>query len=694
MKIIEINIKGYGPVVEFSFHPEQMTCIYGVNESGKTAIVEVLAYALFKRTIAHLRYNKPKSIHIVVDDHGRKVTLPSRKSAQSLPTSDIADLLYVHASQTPLYSDGTKDRFWDGLKTVLSGMEAGITYAKLDEKIFTSVGLQPKKEQWKQEKQEQIDHDIARKKALSDYISKISDIEQIQTKRQYLEKEKSMVEKECAAIDAWIKYKKYKELSRLYDTYREKATQLQNYERYKPELLEHWQELDLKKKTHLKDDAKLQAIDQEIVELGREKMDLQRKQDFIEAWEMKTSIVAGDHPRKRTRTLIPYIITAVVALAFVLSLFTAIPTIAALIALVLSTGVSGFYLYRTRISHRQDMRHSQIMEKAKRIFPDIATIADLNAAIKYTQEEMIRVATLLVEKNETKKHLADKESSIHIERELAEVRNKTGLAELQDFKNKINKKKNLEAERNELYGKIFGFLGEKNESSWERMIEKLKESAPSETPDVAKETNLRKSLVDLDKQLQTLDKQISVFKEVQKTTYGIDDPRSAFIEYDRLKKKLSEYDMEKKAALTAREIFKDMSMEQDDYIHDVISGSHSLTEYFKIITDNYDTVTIKNNDFVVSDEHGHEYQIDALSSGTKDQLLICFRLAALTKAYPRGVFIILDDAFIFADWPRRKKLMELLKAFIQDGNQVIYFTSDDHTRDLFAEYGAQIKDLS
>jgi len=224
-------------------------------------------------------------------------------------------------------------------------------------------------------------------------------------------------------------------------------------------------------------------------------------------------------------------------------------------------------------------------------------MADLFTAIEQTKNEMIRISTQLTEKHEIKKHLADKRSGADIEQNIAEIRNKTGLADLQDFKAKMEKKKKLEAEQSELFGKIFGILGEKNVNRWERLIEGMKVAAPKEAPDITKETDMREHLVQLDKQIQDLDKQISVFTEIQKTTYGIDDPRSAFIELDRLEKKLRGYELEKNAALAAREIFSKMSAEQDNYLQEVISGSRSLSEYFNIITDRYESVMINNKDF-------------------------------------------------------------------------------------------------
>lgn len=693
MKITEIVIKEYGPVHEFMLKPGPQTCIYGYNESGKTAIVEVLTHVLFKRSATHLRYPKPTNVHITIEDHGRHVTLPSKKCSLTLPSIDIASLLYVHASQSSIFSDGTEDRFWDGLKAVLSGMESGITYAKLDEKIFTNVGLQPKKEEWKQEKQEQIDNDRTRKDALGEYIAKIAEIEHVQAERQRLETERTRVQADCAAIESWKKHKKYEGVSRLYATYRAKITDLQNYDRYKAGYATRWQELELTKRSQAKDRTKLNSIEQEIVELEKSKMDLQRKQDFIDAWNITPGIDSLDRPMKPVVMIIPLVSTAVMALLFVLSFVTPIPTLIAAAALAISLGISGLIIYRRSTVRRQNARQARILSKAEQIFPGVATVSDLVSMIEQTRHEMIRVATLLTEKKEIKKHLSNNDPEAMIDPEIADIRDKTGLAELQDLRQKLEEKQLLEAQRNELYGKIYGILGEKNDSAWERMIQNLKTPAPAEESDVSREHELHERRETLEKRIHNLDKQISIFTEIQKATYRINDPRSAFIEYDRLAKKLKEYELEKKAAITARQIFADMSMEQDDYIHDVISGDNSLSEYFEIITGHYDTVSIKDKDFVVQDTQGHEYPIDSLSSGTRDQLLLCFRFAALSKAYPEGIFLILDDAFIFADWPRRNKMMDLISAFARRGNQILYFTSDNHTRDLFREYGAPITSL-
>jgi uncharacterized protein YhaN len=145
--------------------------------------------------------------------------------------------------------------------------------------------------------------------------------------------------------------------------------------------------------------------------------------------------------------------------------------------------------------------------------------------------------------------------------------------------------------------------------------------------------------------------------------------------------------------LKAREILKSMSSELDEFIGVILHGKDSLSDFIGAITERYQKVLVENENFIVEDRSGARYALDDLSSGTKDQLLLCFRMAALRKVYPKGTFMILDDAFIFADWQRRERLARLVRDFVERGNQVLYLTSDDHTRDLFAEYGAKVVSL-
>ena len=152
-------------------------------------------------------------------------------------------------------------------------------------------------------------------------------------------------------------------------------------------------------------------------------------------------------------------------------------------------------------------------------------------------------------------------------------------------------------------------------------------------------------------------------------------------------------DENKNLSLAARNILRDMSGELDEFIGGIMEGDSGLNAYFKTVTGRYPTVVLEKKNFVVIDGTDNKYAIENLSSGTQDQLLFCFRLAAVSKVYPDGAFMILDDAFIFADWERRQRLASLVRGFVEQGNQIMYFTSDDHTRDMFSACGARVTSL-
>jgi hypothetical protein len=690
MKIKKIDIHGYGPIKDLIIEPADLECIFGLNETGKTALIEVLIYVLFKKTIAALRYDKPKDIAIMIAEKDISYTLPAKKTPLPLPPVDIAPLLYVQASKSAVYDESNNEKFWDRLKTMFTSLDQGITFARLDAKIFEAVKIQPKKLDWEKDKYQYIEQKKKRAQDLGKCIKEIGTIEKQQDEIQRLKNKQEHVSQQIEEIENYKKFMVYKELSSLYEEYTADKNDIKDYERYKDDYLVKWQELDARLKTSKDDECQLDEVKKDIVELEKDMMELRRKEDFITAEGLKELCTAEREKIKNPPIVYPLLLLAASLILAVLSLFTRIPQLPAFIVFLICAGIFLFCLHRKRRARKTAEEKHRWLQKAKRIYPDITDLKELTEQIAATDKLKIEKTTLLNEKKKIENRLSKSRSTQDIEKELSALRSKTGLAEIGDLKKKIEEKKEIENRLNKTSGKIYGVLSEKNDAKWERAIEKMRVRTPDKEPDLARESDLNDDLRRTNETLNKLQQHIEVFNKTLQTSFQITDHRDAFVEYDKINKELKTYELEKKAARTARDILKSMSRELDAYIEDIIKGDSSVTEYFKMVTDRYTEVLIKDKNFAVMDANGQVFDVGALSSGTQDQLLLCFRIAALKKLYPDGCFLLLDDAFIFADWHRRTKLVQLIRKFIDHGNQVIYLTSDDHTRDLLHTSGARI----
>ena len=101
----------------------------------------------------------------------------------------------------------------------------------------------------------------------------------------------------------------------------------------------------------------------------------------------------------------------------------------------------------------------------------------------------------------------------------------------------------------------------------------------------------------------------------------------------------------------------------------------SYDKYFKLLTDlDCDDYHIDANGVLTVKEQGMQRQVSSFSSGYKDMMGICLRLAFIDVMYPdEKPIVILDDPFINLDKEKVNKGRELLKKLSEE-YQVIYLT--------------------
>ncbi len=118
--------------------------------------------------------------------------------------------------------------------------------------------------------------------------------------------------------------------------------------------------------------------------------------------------------------------------------------------------------------------------------------------------------------------------------------------------------------------------------------------------------------------------------------------------------------------------------------------SKKVLEPLYEITNRYDGLSLDGENLVVNDAF-NSFHLEELSSGAQEQVLLALRMGFSRMLLGQDkLFLILDDAFQYSDWQRRKLLVEKAVNLAQDGWQILYFTMDDNIRELFNDVGKRL----
>jgi uncharacterized protein YhaN len=96
----------------------------------------------------------------------------------------------------------------------------------------------------------------------------------------------------------------------------------------------------------------------------------------------------------------------------------------------------------------------------------------------------------------------------------------------------------------------------------------------------------------------------------------------------------------------------------------------------------------------VDDDSGRSLSLDALSRGTKEQLLLAVRLAVIGDLAYKGIKLplLLDDILVNFDERRTEAAAQLLLDWANQGqgHQILFFTCHPHLARLFESRGVEL----
>jgi hypothetical protein len=109
------------------------------------------------------------------------------------------------------------------------------------------------------------------------------------------------------------------------------------------------------------------------------------------------------------------------------------------------------------------------------------------------------------------------------------------------------------------------------------------------------------------------------------------------------------------------------------------------------VTGKYKMLFMNGERLMVSDDY-RDFCLSDLSTGAREQVMLALRIGFASKVLKQDtLFLILDDAFQHSDWDKRKILVNKLADIAASGWQIIYFSMDNHIRELFDKAGAGFK---
>lgn len=134
------------------------------------------------------------------------------------------------------------------------------------------------------------------------------------------------------------------------------------------------------------------------------------------------------------------------------------------------------------------------------------------------------------------------------------------------------------------------------------------------------------------------------------------------------------------------QVLETMRKGEDGQIQEGLN-SKTVLDALQKTTGRYSGLHLDGDTLLVSDPY-REYPLADLSTGAQEQVLLALRIGFASKLLKQDrLFLIFDDAFQYSDWERRTHLLDTVADLAERGWQILYFTMDDHIRDLFDKKG-------
>lgn len=204
-------------------------------------------------------------------------------------------------------------------------------------------------------------------------------------------------------------------------------------------------------------------------------------------------------------------------------------------------------------------------------------------------------------------------------------------------------------------------------------------------------TRLNEEINGIESKLKTLRSNICLF-----TGDDINIGWGALLErlrnkHDETLKELKDITAEIIGKIAVIDVLKEFREAEDEKIKKSLE-TDVISQPLKDVTNRYIGFKLEGDNLYVNDSF-NDFKLDEISTGAREQVLLALRMGFCSRILNQDkLFLILDDAFQYSDWTRRRLLIGKVVDLAKNGWQILYFTMDDHIKQLFDEKGKSLGD--
>ena len=695
-RIKRIKVKRGGPLEkDFEIQPGDLNLVYGLNETGKTYLLESLVRLLFKTKGRDapkwkLREWDTNGKILVSGIEGKgQVTSFSELSKKledyrcgdddHLPR-DFSRLLVVRAGETVISTDPKKDGIGrDILKDYLSGnrllddLGSDKKISKILKKARIEGGVIVGHDQGEINTQTELRTKIDSIKALLDKVDQNFSEGPVSTFRKELEgkKERKTLLEKAKKHESHLLRKKRNEL-------KDKSSNLVN--------LSNLGKMEADIERYRRKEQRVLALQEEMGDLSAT---IGMRDWCVEARQSWDGIEDSGDVKEPG---IGWMIT--VGVLFLSSFIFGFVGQRWLLSSVAILGLGAILIYLVKLTRatpaaaKAELTIKRASQTYQKFFDEpLDDPLHLSVKEKKLDREIVKIESQVKNLEDEKKEVRE------LGEEIKDFFSKVGDKDLEPSKwEKVLDKRKREV--NKIESEIKGC---------DRKLEKLSveprldlEEDPGVPWDVGRFNDLSRKISELESSIQREEDNLLELREEISNMAG----KSSSAAWDQLlealqdlkESTLREYrkcTAEILAKIGLWKVLEELKQKENEWIEQGLERDALRSPLSALTGDRYESIHfVEEEGLQLSDRKGNSYSLGKLSTGVREQICLALRFGFASIALGgEPAFLLLDDAFQHSDWERRPRMIEYVVELTRQGWQVFYFTMDDHIRDQFKEAG-------